>query len=121
MLRTGLDGLKENSAVGGFGPGPVPTISKTRGTIIYDAVYLAADEKLKARSGAKAIVLITDGVDMGSGRPCAKLSMRRIERTLSSTAFSTSITSAYVRRIRTGRRRRPEEDVGRDRRPHVHA
>jgi VWFA-related protein len=66
MLRKGLDGLRENSAVGGFGPGPVPTVGKTRGTIMYDAVYLAADEKLKGEVGRKAIVLITDGVDMGS-------------------------------------------------------
>jgi VWFA-related protein len=66
LLRAGLDGLRENSGVGGFHPGPVPTISKTRGTILYDAVYLAADEKLKSEVGRKAIVLITDGVDMGS-------------------------------------------------------
>jgi len=66
LLRAGLDGLRENSGVGGFHPGPVPTIGKTRGTILYDAVYLAADEKLKGEVGRKAIVLITDGVDMGS-------------------------------------------------------
>ena len=30
LLRKGLDGLRENSAVGGFGPGPVPTIGKAR-------------------------------------------------------------------------------------------
>jgi VWFA-related protein len=66
LLRKGLDGLRENSGVGGFGPGPVPTIGKTRGTILYDAVYLAATEKLRSEVGRKAIVLITDGVDMGS-------------------------------------------------------
>jgi VWFA-related protein len=66
LLKTGLDNLRENSGVGGFHPGPVPTIGKTRGTILYDAVYLAADEKLKGEVGRKAIVLITDGVDMGS-------------------------------------------------------
>jgi VWFA-related protein len=66
LLRAGLDALRENSGVGGFHPGPVPTISKTRGTILYDAVYLAADEKLKNEVGRKAIVIITDGVDMGS-------------------------------------------------------
>jgi hypothetical protein len=36
------------------------------GTILYDAVYLAANEKLKREVGRKAIVLITDGVDTGS-------------------------------------------------------
>jgi len=66
MLKAGLDNLRENSAVGGFNPGPVPTIGKQRGTILYDAVYLAANEKLKSEVGRKAIVLITDGVDMGS-------------------------------------------------------
>jgi VWFA-related protein len=66
MLMAGLENLRENSAVGGFNPGPVPTISKQRGTILYDAVYLAANEKLKSEVGRKAIVLITDGVDMGS-------------------------------------------------------
>lgn len=66
LLRAGLDNLRENSGVGGFGPGPVPTISKPRGTILFDAVYLAATEKLKSEVGRKAIVLITDGVDMGS-------------------------------------------------------
>ena len=65
-LRAGLDGLKENSAVGGFNPGPVPTIGKPRGTILYDAVYLAADEKLKQEVGRKVMVVITDGVDQGS-------------------------------------------------------
>lgn len=33
---------------------------------MYDAIYLAADEKLKREVGRKVIVLITDGVDYGS-------------------------------------------------------
>jgi len=37
-----------------------------RGTVLYDAVYLAANEKLKGEVGRKVIVVITDGVDMGS-------------------------------------------------------
>ena len=44
--------------------GPIPTTP--RGTILYDAVYLAAHEKLQTEVGRKAIVLITDGVDQGS-------------------------------------------------------
>ncbi len=47
-------------------PGPVPTMQNQAGTILYDAVYLAADEKLKGDVGRKAIVVITDGVDTGS-------------------------------------------------------
>jgi VWFA-related protein len=34
--------------------------------VLFDAVYLAATEKLKPEVGRKAIVLITDGVDQGS-------------------------------------------------------
>src|SRR5580692_7989911 len=45
LLRAGLDGLQVSSGVGGFGPGPVPTVSQPRGTVLYDAVYVAsADE-----------------------------------------------------------------------------
>ncbi len=66
LLRSGLDGLHVNAPVGGIMPGPVPTIYKARGTVLYDAVYLAADEKLKGQVGRKVLVLITDGVDQGS-------------------------------------------------------
>src|ERR1700691_3064436 len=66
LLRAGLDGLQVSSGVGGFGPGPVPTISQPRGTVLYDAVYLAANEKLRSEAGRKVIVLITDGMDEGS-------------------------------------------------------
>ncbi len=65
LLREGLGQLRLNAGVGGLHPGPVPT-AKQRGTILYDAVVLAADEKLKQEVGRKAIVLITDGVDVGS-------------------------------------------------------
>lgn len=66
LLSEGLNQLRVDAAVGGLHPGPVPTIGQPRGTIMFDAVYLAADEKLKKEVGRKAIVLITDGVDMGS-------------------------------------------------------
>ena len=66
LLRKGLDGLKVNSGVGGLHPGPVPTISQPRGTILYDAVYLAAADQLKGQVGRKVLVLITDGEDQGS-------------------------------------------------------
>jgi VWFA-related protein len=36
------------------------------GTALYDAVFLAADEILKKQQGRKAVVLLSDGVDMGS-------------------------------------------------------
>ena len=44
----------------------MPTAQSNAGTILYDAVYLAANEKLKGDVGRKAIVVITDGVDTGS-------------------------------------------------------
>jgi VWFA-related protein len=63
-LQKGLDELKLNAAVGGLHPSP--TNSKVRGTIMFDAVYLAANEKLKGEVGRKVMVLITDGMDFGS-------------------------------------------------------
>lgn len=44
--------------------GPVPTTP--RGTRLFDAVYLAAEEKLRHEAGRKVIVLLTDGADQGS-------------------------------------------------------
>jgi VWFA-related protein len=46
--------------------GPVPTYGTPKGTLLYDAVYLAATEKLKNEVGRKAMILITDGEDEGS-------------------------------------------------------
>ncbi|MGH9722379.1 MAG: VWA domain-containing protein, partial [Bryobacteraceae bacterium] len=66
LLQEGLGRLKPNAAVGGLHPGPVPTASTQRGTVMHDAVYLAASERLQKEVGRKAIVLITDGVDVGS-------------------------------------------------------
>jgi VWFA-related protein len=66
LLQEGLNQLRVSSGVGGLHPGPVPTAGGPRGTVLYDAVYLAAQEKLRSEVGRKAIVLITDGVDQGS-------------------------------------------------------
>ncbi len=65
-LQRGLDQLRLSVPSVGIHPGPVPTAGGPAGTILYDAVYLAADEKLKMDVGRKAIVVITDGVDTGS-------------------------------------------------------
>lgn len=66
LLERALSDLRPmgGSAATVLNPGPIPTTP--RGTILYDAVYLAANEKLKSEVGRKAIVLITDGVDQGS-------------------------------------------------------
>ncbi len=54
-----------SGGVPGIGQGPVP-ISNPKGTLLYDAVYLASDEKLKQEVGRKAIIILTDGEDVGS-------------------------------------------------------
>ena len=66
LLEEGLNHLQVSSGVGGLHPGPVPTVGQPRGTVLYDAVYLAATEKLRGEVGRKVIILITDGVDQGS-------------------------------------------------------
>jgi VWFA-related protein len=66
LLNEGLNRLRVSSGVSGIHPGPVPTASQPRGTVLYDAVYLAAKDKLTTEVGRKVIVLITDGVDQGS-------------------------------------------------------
>jgi VWFA-related protein len=70
LLRTGLEQAKINIGGGsggipGLGQGPVP-ISHPKGTLLYDAVYLASDEILGKQVGRKAMVLLTDGEDEGS-------------------------------------------------------
>jgi len=66
LLQKGLDELRLSVPLGGLHPGPVPTMQNQAGTILYDATYLASNEKLRGEVGRKAIVLITDGVDTGS-------------------------------------------------------
>lgn len=66
LLTDAMRELRVSSGVGGLHPGPVPTAGGPRGTVLYDAVYLAANDKLKTEVGRKVIVVITDGVDEGS-------------------------------------------------------
>ncbi len=66
LLQDGLRRLKPNTGVAGLHPGPVPTMSKQRGTVLYDAVYVASKDMLAHEVGRKALVLITDGEDFGS-------------------------------------------------------
>jgi len=66
LLTSAMRDLRVSSGVGGLGPGPVPTAGSPRGTVLYDAVYLAATEKMKSEVGRKVIVVITDGNDEGS-------------------------------------------------------
>ncbi len=36
------------------------------GTLLYDAVFLASDELMQKQPGRKALIVLSDGVDMGS-------------------------------------------------------
>ncbi len=66
LLEEGLQQLRLNVPVGGLHPGPVPTQQNQAGTVLWDAVYLASNERLRSEAGRKVIVVITDGVDTGS-------------------------------------------------------
>lgn len=51
----------------GIGGGPVPCgASGPKGTLLYDAIYLASNEKLAKEVGRKAMIILTDGEDQGS-------------------------------------------------------
>jgi VWFA-related protein len=49
----------------GNNPGPVGSRQIT-GTALYDAIYLACNEKLNTEAGRKAIIIVTDAQDEGS-------------------------------------------------------
>jgi len=71
-LKTAMNGARINTAGGGgtgipgLGGGTVPTQGAPRGTLLYDAVYLAAHDELAQQVGRKAMILLTDGEDEGS-------------------------------------------------------
>src|SRR6266404_3003497 len=71
LLRAGLEKARINTNTAGMspigGPGPVPTAGgQNKGTLLFDAAYLASDEVLSRQSGRKAMVILTDGDDVGS-------------------------------------------------------
>lgn len=67
MLQTQINDGGGGGAVGiaGAGQGTIP-VTRPKGTLLYDAVYLAANDKLRNQSGRKALILLTDGADYGS-------------------------------------------------------
>jgi VWFA-related protein len=71
LLEKSLSELRESGGGAGYvggiagNPGAIPQ-SNPRGTLMFDAVYLGAKEKLATEVGRKAMVLITDGMDQGS-------------------------------------------------------
>jgi len=56
--------------IAGAGQGTIP-VSRPKGTLLYDAVFLASGEKLQKETGRKALVLLTDGGDQGSDETLA--------------------------------------------------
>ena len=58
--------LNKASINTGAGTGSVTGNSDPRGTLLFDAVYLAAHDKLSQEAGRKVLVLLTDGGDQGS-------------------------------------------------------
>jgi len=60
-----INGGASGGGLPGMGGGPIPN-AHPRSTALYDAVYLAADEKLKNEVGRKAMIVFTDGEDEGS-------------------------------------------------------
>jgi len=72
MLSHALSKAQINTAGGngggipGLGGGPVPTQGDPKGTLLYDAIYLAANEKMNQETGRKAMIILTDGEDEGS-------------------------------------------------------
>jgi VWFA-related protein len=66
MLDRAINRAQINAPSGGMiAQGPLPS-SGTGGTNFYDAVYLAAHDKLSSEAGRKAIVVLTDAEDTGS-------------------------------------------------------
>jgi VWFA-related protein len=68
MSKAEINTAGGNGAAGipGAGGGTIPTIGTPKGTLLYDAVYLASNEKLNQETGRKAMILLTDGDDQGS-------------------------------------------------------
>jgi VWFA-related protein len=62
-IKRAIDSAQINT---GAGTGSVTGNGSARGTLLYDAVYLAAHDKLHQEAGRKILVLLTDGGDQGS-------------------------------------------------------
>ena len=65
LLERGLDELQVEVPTGGFHPNPTGNKKQTS-TALHDALFLAADELFRNQVGRKAVVVISDGFDVGS-------------------------------------------------------
>lgn len=73
LLARAMDKAEINTAGGngaagipGLGGGTIPVQGTPKGTLLYDAIYLATNEKLVQETGRKALIILTDGDDQGS-------------------------------------------------------
>jgi len=68
MSKAEINTAGGNGAAGipGAGGGTIPIHGDPKGTLLYDAVYLAANEKMNQETGRKAMIILTDGEDQGS-------------------------------------------------------
>jgi len=68
MSKAEINTAGGNGAAGipGAGGGTIPVHGTPKGTLLYDAVYLASNEKMNQETGRKAMILLTDGEDQGS-------------------------------------------------------
>ena len=62
-IKRSIDSAEINT---GASSGSVTGNSRSGGTHLYDAVYLAAHDKLRQEAGRKILVLLTDGGEQGS-------------------------------------------------------
>lgn len=75
-----------SSSGGGGGRGSRP---RGAGTLLYDAIYLAADELMSKQHGRKALIILSDGVDRGSkeGLTAAIITAQRADTVVHSILF----------------------------------
>jgi VWFA-related protein len=72
LLAHAMDKAEINTAGGngggvpGLGGGPVPVHGSPKGTLLYDAIYMASNQKMNQETGRKAMIILTDGEDEGS-------------------------------------------------------
>src|SRR3954468_22541184 len=70
-LKDALNSARINTGggggtIGGLGGGPIPPSGAPKGTLLYDAIYLAAHDELAQQVGRKAMIILTDCEDQGS-------------------------------------------------------
>lgn len=73
LLARAMDKAQINTAGGngaagipGLGGGTIPVQGTPKGTLLYDAIYEASNDKLATETGRKAMIILTDGEDEGS-------------------------------------------------------